>query len=99
MARPVVPERASGALNDDLVLNVNHEDQPTDLEGMRKPREHRNETIRQWVRIILLTALILAVETGYVDLHDVPLPDENAVAQTVGTQQENAVPGVVMLDH
>lgn len=82
----MVPFLAGGALLVRLVLIVNYGHGASDHLVMDKPQRHRKQTLRQWVRIILLTALLLAVETGYVDLNNEPLPDQSPVTQTVSAQ-------------
>lgn len=62
----------------------------TDLQSMKGTDRQRTRTVRQWVRILLLTALVVAVETGYLDLNGEPLPYQGTIPQTAAAQEQHA---------
>lgn len=61
---------------------------------MTHANRKRNRTLQQIVRIVVLTALVLLIQAGYLDLERVPFPQECSVTQT-GTTQDSGCASVL----
>lgn len=62
---------------------------------MRTSPRNRNRTLRQNVRLILLTALVVAIQMGYLHLGEEAFPQESPVPEAVNTQAPSSDPSVV----
>ena len=69
---------------------------------MDKPTTQGNVNVRRWVRLILLTGLFLAVQSGYMRMDEMTLPDQCAILEAPHASHESAearVPSLRYSEH